>query len=398
MAKSANSLRALKFASKISHFNADYPLISDLRAKAKRRIPGFAFNYLDGGCNDEVSLKRNSADLADVKLRPRYLGNFEGADQTTTLFGYKYDSPFGISPIGLQGMMWPGSPEALARASLQYNIPFVISTVTTSSIETLGELTEGRAWYQLYHPVKNEIRNDLLNRARAVGIDTLVITIDVPTFGYRPREYKSRLAIPPKMTVRNIIQILQHPKWAIATLRHGRPRFETILPYMSKGMNMKQLGEFMTDNFAGRITEDKLKAIRDSWQGKVIVKGVAATRDMETCLSIGVDGIIVSNHGGRQLDASQSTIEILPQLVKAYGDRMVIMVDGGLRSGVDVARCIASGAAFTFLGRAFMYGIAALGAKGADHTITILKLQLQQLMEQIGCESLKQLPDHLIQD
>lgn len=377
-------------------YHPDYPSIDDLRERARRRIPRFAFEYLDGGCNEDVNIHKNTSDIRGVELKPFYLSRHTGSDMRTELFGEVYDAPFGIAPVGLQGLMWPNSPEILARAAHAHNIPFVLSTVTTASIERIGELTEGKFWYQLYHPADNALRDDILDRAEAAGCKVLVVLCDVPTFGYRPRDIRNGLAMPPKMTLRNILQIMGRPNWAIRTLLHGQPNFATMQKYMPKGLDMKQLGLYMNQTFSGRLNEEKIAPIRDRWKGKVVLKGVASEEDTEMAIRLGLDGIIVSNHGGRQLDAGQSTIRSLPPITRKYAGQIKIMLDSGLRSGPDIARALASGAEFAFLGRSFMYGVAALGDQGGQHTIAILKTQLRQVMEQICCEKVADFPRHLI--
>lgn len=373
-----------------------FPSVDDLRERARQRIPRFAFEYLDGGCNEDVNLHRNTADIRQIELVPQYLAEHRGSDMRTELFGHTYDAPFGIAPVGLQGLMWPRSPEILARAAFEQNIPFVLSTVSTSSIETIAEITEGGAWFQLYHPAEDKVRDDIISRAKAAGCPVLVILCDVPTFGYRPRDIRNGLAMPPKMTLRNILQILGKPNWALRTLMAGQPNFETLRPYMPKGLNLRQLGAFMDQTFSGRLNEEKIKPIRDMWPGKLVLKGVASNADAERAIALGLDGIIVSNHGGRQLDAGQSSIKPLTSIAAKYGDSITVMMDSGLRSGPDIARTLASGAKFTFMGRAFMYGTAALGHRGGSHTISILKRQLQQVMEQICCERIEDFPNFLV--
>ena len=378
--------------------NKKYPSVYDLRERAKKKIPRFAFEYLDGGCNEDVNLHKNTSDIRDVELLPYYLSKHTRSDMKTELFGHTYDAPFGIAPVGLQGLMWPNAPEILAKAAFEHNIPFVLSTVSTSSIERIAELTEGRAWFQLYHPTEDRLRDDIIQRADAAGCPVLVILCDVPTFGFRPRDIRNGLAMPPKMSVKNILQILGRPEWALKTLVHGQPNFETLRPYMPKGLDLKQLGKFMDQTFSGRLNEEKIKPIRDMWKGKLVLKGVANEADAEKAVRLGLDGIIVSNHGGRQLDAGESTIRPLARIAKQYGDQIKVMMDSGIRSGPDIARTLASGAEFTFLGRSFMYGVAALGSQGGDHTISLLKTELQQVMEQICCENVSDFPNHLIKE
>ena len=376
--------------------NSKYPSVTDLRNRAKKKMPKFAFEYLDGGCNEDINLDKNRLDIQKVELMPQYLSKFDKSDLRTELFGHTYDAPFGIAPVGLQGLMWPNSPEILARAAAEHNIPFILSTVTTSSIERIAEITEGKSWFQLYHPAEEKVKRDLLDRSAAAGTDVLVILADVPTFGYRPRDVRNGLAMPPSMSVKNVIEVFKKPDWAIQTLIHGQPAFKTLEPYMPKGLNLKKLGEFMDVTFSGRLNEDRIASIREQWKGKLVIKGVVSEEDTEKAISLGVDGLIVSNHGGRQLDAGQSTIVPMTHLAKKYKDKIKIMVDSGLRGGPDIARALASGAEFTFMGRSFMYGVGALGKEGGDHTISLMKREFQQVMEQVCCEKVGDLPNHII--
>jgi len=379
----------------LKKFNPKYPSIIDLRQRAKSKMPKFAFEYLDGGCNDDFNIHKNTSEIRAVELLPEYLKKKVHVSLKTKLFGTQYDAPFGVAPIGLQGLMWPKAPEILAQAAFENNLPFILSTVTTSSIEKIGTITEGKAWFQLYYPAKEVVRKDLINRAADAGYPVLVLLSDVPSFGFRPRDIRNGLAMPPKMSLRNFYQIAKRPEWALKTLINGQPEFETLKPYMPKGLNLSQLGKFMDETFDGRLNEEKIKPIREQWKGKIVLKGVACEADMEKAIRLGIDGVILSNHGGRQLDAGPSTIHTLQTLREKYQDKITIMMDSGIRSGPDVARTLAEGAAFTFLGRSFMYGVGALGNKGAMHTMDLIKTELQQVMEQIGCEKTIDLPKFL---
>jgi L-lactate dehydrogenase (cytochrome) len=376
--------------------NPKYPSVDDLRKRAMVKMPKFAFEYLDGGCNEDINLNKNRTDLQKIELMPQYLSTFEKSEMKTELFGHTYDAPFGISPIGLQGLMWPNSPEILAKSAKKHNVPFILSTVTTSSIERVAEITEGKSWFQLYHPTEERVKRDLLDRAAAAGTDVLVILADVPTFGYRPRDVRNGLAMPPSMSVKNIIEVMRKPDWALQTLIHGQPSFKTLEKYMPKGLNLKKLGEFMDATFSGRLNEDRIASLRDQWKGKLVIKGVVSEEDAQSAINLGVDGIIVSNHGGRQLDAGQSSIVPMTSLAEKFGHQTKIMVDSGLRGGPDIARAMASGAEFTFMGRSFMYGVGALGKKGGDHTISLMKKELLQVMEQICCQKTGDFKPHLI--
>ncbi len=377
-------------------YNTQYPSVQHLKIKAKKRLPKFAFDYLEGGCNEEVNLWRNEADFKDILLMPQYLKKHRGVNMNAELFGHVYDAPFGISPIGLQGLMWPNSPEILATAALKHNIPYILSTVSTSSIERIATLTEGKFWFQLYHPTQDSLRDDILKRLEAAQCKVLVVLVDVPSFGLRYREIKAGLSMPPKNNISNFLQAALHPVWALETLRVGIPSFATLKPYMEKGLDMKQLGKFMNATFTGRVDADKVAAIRDKWKGKLVIKGVVSEEDATLAVQLGADGIIVSNHGGRQIDAGESTIKPLKNIAGKFGNKLKVMIDSGLRSGPDIGRSLACGADFTFMGRPFMYGVGALGKQGGDHTIAMLKAQLKQAMEQVCCETIKDFPATLI--
>ncbi len=375
---------------------SDYPDIPHLREKARRTIPRFAFDYVDGGCNSETNLRRNTEELRQIRLKPVYIRKAGEPNLETSLFGKNYDFPFGVAPVGLQGLIWPGATEILAAAAKRANIPFCLSTVATADIETVAKITESQAWFQLYNPVEDELRDKLLGRAADAGYPVLVVLADVPAFGYRSKEIRSGLSIPPKMTLRNILQVMGSPKWAVRTLLAGQPEFKTLTPYVPKGMSLKQLGVFMNRTFSGVLDEDKLGAIRDRWKGKLVLKGVASEEDAEQAVRLGFDGLIVSNHGGRQLDAGEASIQPLQRIARNYGEQITVMMDSGIRNGPDIACALAAGAQFVFLGRSFMYGVGALGRHGGDHVVRILRQQLHQVMMQTRCERIEDLPSCLV--
>ena len=369
--------------------NHKYPSVADLRKRSRSKIPKFAFEYLDGGCNDDVNLKKNTQRIRDIELKPKYLVDYNKPSLKAELFGHIYDAPFGISPIGLQGLMWPKSPEILAKAAFDHNIPFVLSTVTTASIERIAEITEGNAWFQLYHPAKESVTKDILKRAEVAECPVLVILADVPSFGYRPRDIRNGLSMPPKMTLTNIVNAIKRPHWLFQTIINGQPSFETLKPYMPKKLNLSQLAKFMDATFSGRLNEEKIKKIRDLWKGKLVLKGAESIQDVKMACKLGLDGVIVSNHGGRQVDVGQATIDSIKTIAPLYKDKITLMMDSGIRGGVDVARVMSTGIDFSFMGRTFMYGVSALGKKGGYHTISMLKTQLTQIMEQLSCSQVK---------
>ncbi|WP_343537787.1 alpha-hydroxy acid oxidase [Sphingobacterium thalpophilum] len=378
-------------------YDTRFPSVEDLRKRAKKRIPKFAFDYLIGGANEELNLARNENDFDQILLKPQYLRASGDIDLSVELFGRRYSAPFGVSPIGLQGLMWPNAPEILAKAAARNDIPYILSTVSTSSIERIAEVSEGKAWFQLYHPTENTLRDDILRRLKEVECPVLVVLVDVPAFGLRYKEIKSGLSMPPKMNITNILQAFACPTWGIETLRNGIPSFATLKPYMDKGLDLAQLGQFMNRTFTGKVDVEKIRAIRDLWKGPLVLKGIATDEDMQAAIALGVDGVIVSNHGGRQLDASESSINSLIHLAAnpEYRSKLKIMLDGGIRSGVDLAQAHAVGSEFNFMGRPFMYGVGALGNAGGDHTINMFKAHLFQVMKQLSISRIDEFPQRL---
>ncbi|MGJ8482910.1 alpha-hydroxy acid oxidase [Pseudoalteromonas sp. SYSU M81236] len=379
-----------------NYFNHKYPDISDLKKKAKQRIPRFAFDYLEGGCMEERSVQRNRDEINAVQLRSTLLKPFSGSDQSVELFGHTYSAPFGIAPVGLQGLMWPKAPEILAKAAAEKNIPYVLSTVSSSSLERIAEVSEGHAWFQLYNPTDEIIRKDLLSRIKAAHYPVLVVTVDVPTFGYRPRDIRNGLAMPPKMTFSNIMQMLSRPRWFYETALAGKPEMQTLKPYMPKDMPTDELAAFMNKTVMGRVDIEGLKPIRDMWQGPLVIKGLISEQDVKSAIELGADAVVISNHGGRQLDAGESPVKPLQTIASKYSKDIKIFMDSGLRSGTNIVSALASGADFTFLGRPFVYGVGALGDKGGIHTINALMMQVTQIMNQLGCEKVTDLPSFLV--
>lgn len=377
--------------------NTKYPSIEHLRKKAYKRMPRFAYEYLTEGCNDDLNVSKNTSEIREVELMPTYLTDYKQSSLTKTLFGQEYSVPFGVSAVGLQSLMWPRTGEILAKAAAEHNIPFMLSTVTTLSIEEAAEITDSRFWFQLYYPAEQKIREDILKRAYDSGCRVLVLLCDVPTFGYRPKDIYNGLGMPPKMMMRNIVDIFRRPAWAVETLLNGgMPRFKTLEKYMPGGMDLRQLGAFMDATFDGKLTIERIKDIQDKWPGKIVIKGIASVEDAQMAIDLGIDGIIVSNHGGRQLDAGPSAIKTLAPIVKACKGKITIMMDSGVRTGPDIARVLAMGAEFVLTGRPFMFGTGALGKAGGHQAAAILKREFQQVMEQLNCEKVEDLPQFLI--
>jgi isopentenyl diphosphate isomerase/L-lactate dehydrogenase-like FMN-dependent dehydrogenase len=375
-----------------------FPCIARMEVAAQHRIPRFAWDYMAGGIGRETVLAENCARLDRVKLRPRYLVDDAATpDLSQTLLGSRYSMPFGVAPLGLSGLIWPDAAKHLARAAKHNDIPFTLSSVATSSIEVIGAIG-GRLWYQHYATVDNAINADLLKRAQAAGFDTLVVTVDIPTATRRDRDIRNGLSVPPEFNFRTLLDILQHPGWALAMLRQGAPEFANLMPYFPQDLSLAQLGVHLSALLEGHVSREKLRWYREQWPGSLIVKGILNADDAAACVDIGADAIVVSNHGGRQLDAAQTAIDALPAIRDAVGAEFPLLADGGIRNGLDIARYLALGADFVLLGRAFMFALGAIGNNGGEQAMRVLQAELRATLGQLGCASPRQLPDYLIRE
>ncbi|KMW58088.1 L-lactate dehydrogenase [Candidatus Rhodobacter oscarellae] len=371
-----------------------YPAISDLAARARRRIPGFAWDYLDSGTGTEATVRRNRAKLDEILFDPAILSGELEFDLSTTLLGRDYPLPFGIAPVGMSGLMWPDAERTLARLGRDEGIPYSLSTVAAQTPETVGPHLGPDAWFQLYPPRDPDIRKDMLRRFKDAGFGTLVLTADVPVASRRERQLRGGMSTPPKLTPRILAQIALRPEWAMGTLRHGLPRLRTIESYTGdKGAlsSTKHIGYLI------RTSPDweYLKWLRDHWDGPMMVKGVLVAEDAARLKDEGVDAVWVSNHAGRQFDGSPASIEVLPGIREAVGPDYPLVFDGGIAGGLDIMRALAMGADFVMLGRAFHYGLGALGAAGAAHVVHILREDLKSNLGQLGLASFEGLAERM---
>ena len=373
-----------------------YLTIDDLRNKAAKRIPKLAFDYLDGGAGTEANITRNRRGFDNITLYPEYLRDVTDRSQKATVFGKEYDAPIGVSPVGLANLIWPKVDSYLANMAKKRNIPYLLSAVGTTSIETIANIAEDNAWFQLYVPDQDNICFDLIRRAKESGIKVLVLTVDIPEPSKRLRDIRNNFTLPFKMTPKVIMDIALKPNWAISTLLNGTPRFENLVPYMNDAKEGTSLSVAQALQVSARLGEDFINRIRDAWDGHLVIKGILTKKSAEASVRIGADGIIVSNHGGRQLDSGPSSIEVLPDIFKTVGSKLTVMLDSGIRSGPDIVKAFASGAAITFSGRSFVFGVGALGEKGGNHVLDIMVKEVDQTLAQIGCDNILKLNESYI--
>jgi (S)-mandelate dehydrogenase len=366
-----------------------FPTIADLRASARRRVPRFAFDFVDGGANDETCVERNAKAFRAVELLPHYCIDTKGASTEVELFGARYAAPIGMAPMGSPGLMWPGAEEYMAQAAQRARIPFVLATPGNASIERIAALAPDVFWFQLYRFPHNDhaITFDLLRRADAAGARVLVPTVDSAGKSKRPRDIRNRVALPFPITASSVWQVATSPAWAWSLLRHGMPRTENLVPYAGPDPTQVSTGRTMELRSGGSHTWDELARLRERWKRAFVVKGILHPQDAERAVALGADGIIVSNHGGRHFDGAPATIDVLPAIVAAVGTRATVMIDSGIRGGLDVVRALALGAKAGFAGRPFLYGLAALGPIGAAHVVDLFLEELRTEFTHTGIRS-----------
>lgn len=364
-----------------------FPTALDLRARARRRLPNFAYEYSDGGAGADGGIRRNWDALDAVEMVPRYGRVIEPPPADITLFGHTYAGPVGIAPMGGPGTAYPGAERFLASAAQAANVPYTLGVLSGITIEEAAEIAPDVLWLQLYrfHRDDHRIGLDLVRRADEAGVNALVLTIDTPTRTTRPREVKSGIMNPFRLTMRLRLDAMRSPHWMSALARNGIPKFVSLGQYMEPGISIAEAAAFIRRESGGAFTWDEIARYRDRWKRPLILKGIMHPEDAERAIALGLDGIIVSNHGGRQIDALPAPIDVLPTIAEQVGGRVAIVYDSGVRSGVDAARAVALGADVALVGKAFLWSLGALGERGPAHLIDLLLDDVSATLGQLGC-------------
>lgn len=370
--------------------------IEDLRRAAKRRLPRAVFDFFDGGAEDEITLRDNEAAYKRLRLMPRVLTDVSAIDTSTLILGQRAELPMAISPTGAVGFGWRGGDIAIARAAVAAGIPYTLSSTATASIESIAEQAPGRLWFQAYILRNKPFLAALIERARVADYEALVITVDLPVGGKRERDFRNDFSVPFHFTPKNVWDFVQHPRWLSSIVRHGMPVMENLVGLEKQATNSTAIASSVGRNYDPAFNWDSLQKIRDSWPRKLIVKGILRPDDALRVASMGCDAVVVSNHGGRQLDGALATFDALPAVVRAVDGKIPVLLDGGIRRGSDILKALALGAQGVMLGRATLYGASAAGEAGASRAIAILKDELTRTMQLCGAQNVMQADTSLL--
>ena len=358
--------------------------IEDLRVLAKQRVPRMFYDYADTGSWTESTYRANEADFQKIKLRQRVAVNMEGRSTATSMLGTAVAMPVAIAPVGSLGMQSADGEIKVARAAKAFGVPFTLSTMSICSLEDIAAATQAPFWFQLYVMRDRDFSSRLIERARAAGCSALVLTLDLQILGQRHRDLKNGLTVPPKPTLANWINLATKPRWCLGMLGTKRRQFGNIHGHVAGVSDMADLSAWTAQQFDPRLNWGDVERIKKQWGGKLILKGIQEPEDARLAADSGADALIVSNHGGRQLDGAQSSIEALPAIVDAVGSRIEVHMDGGIRSGQDVLKAWALGARGTYIGRAMLYGLGALGQAGVTKALEIIHKELDLTMAFCG--------------
>ena len=370
--------------------------IEDLRRLARRRLPRAIFDFFDGGAEDEVTLRDNRAAFERVRLLPKVLVNVAQVDMCVRLFGIDTSLPLAIGPTGGIAAGRPHADLMLARAAKACGIPYTLATPAGASIERLAAEAGGRRWFQLYVVRDREFREKLVSRAKDAGYEALLVTVDLPVSGKRERDPRNGFVTPYRPSWRNSHDVLGKPAWLLDILRHGLPRMENFEGYKFSSTKMTDIATAVGREMDAAFDWDELKRLRERWPGRLLLKGVERPDDAERAAAMGCDGVVVSNHGGRQLDGALATLDALPAVARAVGGRMTVLLDGGVRRGVDILKARALGAQAVLVGRATLFGVMAGGEPGAQRALQILSGELERAMKLCGVRSMADIGPDLI--
>lgn len=370
--------------------------VEDQRLLAKRRVPKMFYDYADSGAWTESTYRANETDFGRIKLRQRVAVDMRDRTLASTMIGIPVAMPVALAPTGLTGMQHADGEILAARAAAKAGVPFTLSTMSICSIEDVAENTNAPFWFQLYVMRDKVFVERLIDRAKAAQCSALVLTLDLQILGQRHKDVRNGLTAPPRMTVPNIINLATKPRWCLNMLRTKRHTFRNIAGHAEGVTDLSSLSAWTAEQFDPALSWDDVKRIKDRWGGKLILKGIMDPEDAVKAAESGADALIVSNHGGRQLDGAQSSIAALPGIVAAVGDRIEVLMDGGVRSGQDVIKAVALGARGVFIGRAFLYGLGAGGEAGVTKTLEIIRKELDITMALCGLRDIQKVDGNII--
>lgn len=371
--------------------------IADLRALARRRVPRALFDYVDGGAYDEITLRRNREEFDAIRLRPRALIDVAKQSLATSILGAPAAMPLALAPAGMGGYIRGDGEILAARAAEAFGIPFCLSTVSICSIEDVRAATRAPFWFQLYVMKDRGYTAELVNRAAAAGCPALMMTVDIPVGALRRRDPKNGLSVPPRVTWRSALDVATKPGWLVSLMRAKRREFGNMADAVKRAGGVS-FAQFVQSQFDASVTWRDLERFRAQWRGKLIVKGIMDAQDARQAIALGADALVVSNHGGRQLDGAPSSIAMLPEIVEAVQGRVEVLLDSGVRCGQDILKARALGAQAVMAGRAWLYGLGALGEEGVAMALQIMSRELQVSLALTGCNDVNDLgPQHLVQ-
>jgi len=363
--------------------------IADLRLLAKKRLPQTVFEFIDGGAEDEITLRDNRAAFERIKITPRILNDVSVPDTRTSLLGKEVKAPIVIAPMGSCMLAWPNADIAIARAAAAHGLPYTLSTMSNTAMETMADAVQGELWFQLYVLKDRSFNEQLVERAWAAGYSALVVTVDLQAGGKRERDLKNGISIPLQISLKQVISGMTHPGWAWQMLRNGSPQFQNVKGYMGQQNADLTIAAKVGQSLDAAFSWEDLSRLRDKWKGKLLVKGVEHPLDAARLVTLGVDSVWISNHGGRQLDGALATADALPAIAKALAGKVDVIIDSGVRRGVDILKARALGAQAVAVGRAVLFGAAVAGEEGARHALQILIDELQLSMKLSGVASVK---------